>query len=226
MGHLVAIIHAYTNKQEQKMSQVTTAQNNSTATAVNAMSTAINNMNMSDSKFAADLLKNFNRTGHLSPKQLYWVVALTARAVTKPAAAVNMQVNFAPIAALFARASTKIKRIKIRLQTVSAQPVAFSRAGPLSKYTGQILITDGQSFGQNKFFGRIDTSGNFFATAATTSEVQDLIRAFAANPAGVASSYGHLTHECCFCSRGLTDQRSTQVGYGPVCADNFGLAWG
>lgn len=35
-----------------------------------------------------------------------------------------------------------------------------------------------------------------------------------------------VTGHCCFCSLPLTDERSTAVGYGKVCADHFGLSWG
>jgi hypothetical protein len=41
-----------------------------------------------------------------------------------------------------------------------------------------------------------------------------------------ASNIGHLTSHCCFCSLELTDGRSIDVGYGPVCAANQGLPWG
>ena len=52
------------------------------------------------------------------------------------------------------------------------------------------------------------------------------LKAFAADPETVAAQYGSLTGNCCFCGRKLTDDRSTNVGYGPVCADKFGLNWG
>lgn len=48
----------------------------------------------------------------------------------------------------------------------------------------------------------------------------------AVDPEGTAAAYGHLTGACCFCRRALSDERSVSVGYGPVCADHFGLAWG
>ncbi len=44
--------------------------------------------------------------------------------------------------------------------------------------------------------------------------------------AEAAAAIGHLTHHCCFCSLELTDGRSIDVGYGPVCASNNGLPWG
>lgn len=41
-----------------------------------------------------------------------------------------------------------------------------------------------------------------------------------------AATFGHETHKCVVCWRKLTDERSTSVGYGPVCADNQGWSWG
>jgi hypothetical protein len=41
-----------------------------------------------------------------------------------------------------------------------------------------------------------------------------------------AAEFGHVTGQCVFCSRLLTDERSLAVGYGPVCASKNGLAWG
>src|SRR6185436_1560785 len=41
-----------------------------------------------------------------------------------------------------------------------------------------------------------------------------------------AVAHGHTTGNCSFCARDLTDPRSTSVGYGPICAQHFGLPWG
>ena len=46
-----------------------------------------------------------------------------------------------------------------------------------------------------------------------------------ANPTEAAKVSGKLTNQCCFCNRALTDERSVIHGYGPVCAQNFGLPW-
>ena len=104
--------------------------------------------------------------------------------------------------------------------------IVFSRAGAASKYAGQIMITDGKPFGENKFFGRIDTDGSFYATRSAGAGVMSLVQDFACDPAGTAGKYGRLTGGCSFCKQGLTDERSLKVGYGPVCAKHFGLAWG
>lgn len=41
-----------------------------------------------------------------------------------------------------------------------------------------------------------------------------------------AAAYGHKNSECVFCGISLEDSRSTEVGYGPTCAENNGLPWG
>jgi hypothetical protein len=42
----------------------------------------------------------------------------------------------------------------------------------------------------------------------------------------VVISTGHATSTCSFCQRLLSDERSLAMGYGPICAQNFGLPWG
>jgi hypothetical protein len=44
--------------------------------------------------------------------------------------------------------------------------------------------------------------------------------------AEIASHYGHASTQCCFCSRSLTKGESTTMGYGPDCANKYGLPWG
>lgn len=41
-----------------------------------------------------------------------------------------------------------------------------------------------------------------------------------------AAKFGQLYGTCCYCWRELTDERSIEAGYGPVCAENRGLPWG
>ena len=91
-------------------------------------------------------------------------------------------------------------------------------------------MTDGKAFGNNTWYGRVDTAGKFEMSpkvdTQTASAIVALLVNFATNPAKVASLYGKHTGHCCFCARTLTDARSVSVGYGPICADKFGLPWG
>jgi hypothetical protein len=195
--------------------------------AVDALAAVVAKLGQRDQEFAGSLISGFNRFGRLSDKQMPWVDTLTQRATApKPTPVVTEKLNFQPIQDLFDKAAQKLKRVKIKLQAPNGQAVTFNRAGAMSKYAGQVMVTDGQPFGQNKFFGRIDVNGDFFATRVADAPVMELVKEFANDPAGTAGRYGRLTGGCSFCNHPLKDERSTEVGYGPVCAKNFGLAWG
>lgn len=191
---------------------------------VQALRDAMSAMSARDAEFAGSLVSNFYRFGRLSDKQLAWVDTLTQRVTNPaPAPAPAVQVNVQRIQDMFDRAGKTLKRIKVKLQSVEGQPVAFGRAGPASKYAGQILVTDGGPFGANKYFGRIDVNGDFHATRQANADVVALVQEFAAEPEATAGKYGRLTGACSFCNHSLKDARSTQLGYGPVCAQRFGL---
>lgn len=192
---------------------------------VDALIAVVDKLGRNDAGFAQSLAGNLRTWGRLSDKQLQWVDTLTQRA-SAPAPAPTQQVNVQKIQDLFALAAQKLRRVKVALQAASGQRVVFTKAGPMSKYAGQILITDGGPFGANKFFGRIDANGDFFATRTADKDVQALVTEFADSPAETAGRYGRLTGGCSFCNHKLDDNRSLEVGYGPVCAKRFGLVWG
>ncbi|RYD54475.1 MAG: hypothetical protein EOP83_22100 [Verrucomicrobiaceae bacterium] len=79
------------------------------------------------------------------------------------------------------------------------------------------------------WLGRILKSGDFEISPRTKDEAREIVvglREFAANPETGAKKSARLTGRCCFCNGFLKDERSTNAGYGPVCASHFGLAWG
>jgi uncharacterized protein DUF6011 len=84
---------------------------------------------------------------------------------------------------------------------------------------------------------RIRLSGSGFAGAHISSggtlsafdrweTVVEALREVVSDPEGYASSFGHVTGQCTFCGRKLTDARSYSVGYGRDCAERFALRWG
>lgn len=126
----------------------------------------------------------------------------------------------------------RLKHPKVCLQTAAGDPVVLYRAGEKSKYPGSICITDGKPYGEGRWYGRIlATSGEWqlppsWSLNDVPADVAIVVTALAAAPAETAAAHGHLTGRCCFCSRKLDDERSTQVGYGPVCAGHYQLPWG
>ena len=183
-----------------------------------------------DAEFAASLTSQFRKKKSLSDKQLYWVNVLIERAVGGEPEPAKVDIgNFGGMISLFQKAKEHLKFPKVRLQTADGEPVCLGVAGPNARKPGTINITDGEKYGQNQWFGRILTDGNWEQPKHVGPEfkaVERVLKKFAEDPAGVAAEYGKLTGNCCFCNKGLSDEKSTEVGYGPVCAKNFGLPWG
>ena len=169
-------------------------------------------------RFASDLL---NRR-HLSGPQMAWVHKLVVDA-GKPTVAVDA--DFSGVIALFDKANAHLKYPKIALD-VDGVEVKLQRCGERSSHPGCVNVTDGGGYGNSRWYGRIERDGSLTSGRALTDEVRALLINLAKDPAHIAAEYGKRTGNCCFCCRALTDERSVSVGYGPVCAQSYGLPWG
>jgi len=105
---------------------------------------------------------------------------------------------------------------------IQGRTVRLSRCGEKSRAPGAVNVTDGGKYPHNQFFGRIQRDGS---CTITDSIVRDFLVDFATDPETKAAEYGHKSGACCFCHRKLDDARSTEVGYGPVCAKRYGMRW-
>ncbi len=128
------------------------------------------------------------------------------------------------IFAMFENAKGKLKHPAIRLATEN-QHLHLSLAGAASKNAGCVYVKQASGFDAD-YYGKISPDGQFMKVRSCPATVEPLLQAFANDPEGIATKYGRLTGCCSFCGRKLTDKRSTMVGYGPTCADKFGMAWG
>jgi hypothetical protein len=196
-----------------------------------------------DRTFAASLCNQFwRKDGELSPKQTEWVGKLLDRAntpVPPPTAAQPAQRigDLGGILALFARAQGHLKYPAIVLLH---DPVVVSTdkmlritvAGEQARYPGTLNVTSFEKvYGDKRaFYGRVKLDGSYepydTVSADLTTQIATALRLLAADPARTAAEHGRLTGRCCFCNIALEDERSTAVGYGPICARHFGLAWG
>jgi len=98
--------------------------------------------------------------------------------------------------------------------------VRMYRAGQKSSRPGSVAVTDADG---DDFWGRIRRDGTFRARDAAPDWLQYVLEDFEARPEDVAREEGQATGACCFCNTKLTEEGSVRVGYGPVCAQNFGL---
>lgn len=186
-----------------------------------------------DKNFCNDLINGkygFHKRGYLSEKQIVWIETFYKRSMgieDKPK--VESVGELHGLVDLFTEALGKLKYPKIKL-VVKDEPLRLSLAGPKSKYHGHIMITDGKPYGENKWYGTVSPSGTWTPSKAVTPELRSIIArtltAFANDPKHAAMTYGHMSSNCCFCNKQLDTKESVAAGYGPVCADNYGLPWG
>jgi hypothetical protein len=191
--------------------------------AITTLRANLQNLSPGDLKFAGSLLS----FPQLSDKQAIWVKKLAVRAlhpeVTEKAKALADASKMQGVIALFEKAATHLKFPAVILSDKTIGEIKLFRAGARAKIPGSVTVVGKES---KEWIGRIKLDGVFEFKAPPPETLIRLLEKFAAKPAEIASEYGKLTGRCCFCYKGLTDQRSTDVGYGPICAEHYHLPWG
>jgi len=178
-----------------------------------------------------------------SPKQMACVQKIIAQthayhAKTNAAVAVPPAVetvDITKVMAMFSNARQHLKRPKITL--LLDNPTGFA-AGTVSRHARKVR------FSLNEFRGRLYMNGDTYgltygwinignhelvlrqAGNDAKTELMDLLKVFCAEPEKTAILHGKLTGNCCFCSLPLSDPRSLNMGYGPICAEHWHLPWG
>lgn len=189
----------------------------------------LNKVATKDQDFVQSLLKQHSKyNGNLTPKQWHWVKKIHDGIVSPelPMPKKLLEVgDMAGVQALFAKAKEHLKFPTVVLMTQGGTEIRLSVAGEKAKHPGTVNVVN---LHMKEWYGRIHLDGKWEVSnrCPPPSDLWVLLVAFANQPAKVAASFGHLTGRCCFCNSGLTDERSTSVGYGPVCAKNWGLEWG
>lgn len=184
----------------------------------------------SSRSFAADLVRKAPRG--LSEKQLFWVNKLAEQALTPAPTVTPIAVGtMTGVIALFDRAKTHLKFPAIILSCPGFGDVLrINVAGPSAKFPGSLNVVSNERYdGRRKWFGRVQRNGAYEPSpreSASAAVIAARLTEFAADPARVAAEHGRLTGRCCFCNLPLSDERSTNVGYGKICAGRYGLAWG
>jgi hypothetical protein len=188
-----------------------------------------------DKAFAASLVSYGTKHHKLTEKQAYYARGLI-RVVCDPQATPSTTPptenlgSMAKVIEMFEIAKSKgLKYPKLHLKLEGGQKVVLALTGPKSKAPGCVNVTDGGKYGNNVWYGRITPDGVLQAPHNKPQHfdlVKSMLRAFAKDPQGYADMHGKLHGHCMFCGKELTAEESTEVGYGPVCASNWGLPWG
>jgi hypothetical protein len=189
---------------------------------IHSLENAIPFLSLKDKEFAASLINGCRQWGRFSDRQLPWVHKLIDRAY-QPAPAKAEKLDLTAITAMFDHAKGRgLKRMKIRFENEEGRRFAVSPAQASSKNAGMLYVKNGDTY-----LGKITQDGEFKGAYGLDNDAVAQAHAalieFNRDPAGKAKAYGKLTSTCCFCGLGLEDPRSVMSGYGPICAENYGL---
>lgn len=192
------------------------------------LSSVLPKLSPKDRTFAESLIANASRYGSPTDKQAHWMKELYLRAIgggqqqtqQKPGVEIG---STDAIMAMFDKAAAKLKKPAIKLATADV----IIKVKPARKAPGTLYVTEAYS---DVYLGKV-ADGRFVSardsrSGTDTTALVSLLRDFAADPAKVAGKSGRLMGKCSFCRKTLTDPRSTSVGYGPDCAQHYGLPWG
>lgn len=132
------------------------------------------------------------------------------------------------ITELFKKSAENLKWPRIVFPLPNGGRIQFSLAGPNAKFPGTLNITDGGSYENNTFFGRVlkDNTINWARYGDWSETTKEQIRKLVNEPINECKVYGQQHSWCCFCGTEITSKSSLAVGYGPICAENWGLPWG
>ena len=163
--------------------------------------------------FARSILGAFEQR-RASPDQRAWIHILVLQHHGKDAPKATTTIPFDGVSLLFSVALRSLKAPRVRLDGMVV------RVG----YKGHIVAIR-TADGARKFLGEVYDDGLLHVLDCATPAELDLLRAFAEEPLRLAKIYGDRTGNCCFCGLFLTTAESVGSGYGPICADKWGLPW-
>ncbi len=174
------------------------------------------------SAFARSLVDQAARGRRLSDTQVAWTHKLAVDA-TRPSEA-QFELELGNVFNLFITAGASALRFpKIRLVTMNRTPVVLAWKTDKAKGGMTVMIN-----GEGEKFLRYGMIRNGFLTPGRdmNDQVRDLLLQLDDSPRETIAAYGKLLGRCSFCRLELSDPRSTAVGYGEICANNYGLPWG
>lgn len=192
-------------------------------------------LNPRDCDFALSLCQQFQNKGKLSDKQIPWVFTLLERAEAADGTLGTMAPKKATHGAIELGDVSKIfESFKKALDNDIAKPsIRFMVGDDKMRMTWspkweKISVVQAADFGERIWLGAFDSEGHF--TTTTKRKLPDglveKLQEFAANPSAAGKATGQRMRWCCFCSSTLTTTDSLYYGYGPICAEKWGLEWG
>lgn len=162
----------------------------------------------------SDFARSLLTQRFLSPTQAAWVHRLATERAAEHATPVDHSVpDFTRVVAMLRHASAAQKRFP-RITLPDGVTVTLGRGAVFVRAQSATIARIGVET------GRVEWRSNQYPAFA------DALRNLAEHPEQVLAQHGVATGKCCYCGRALSTAESRSVGYGPICAGNYGLPWG
>src|SRR5882672_1503605 len=126
---------------------------------------------------------------------------------------------------LFDTAATRIKYPSIHFWRDIGE-IQFYLCGSQSRTPGFIRITNSQKYPNQEIYAEINQAGKGLFRKDTSANFKKEILRIIDDPIGESQLRGKKSGFCCYCGHVIETKESMAVGYGPICAANYGLPWG
>jgi len=139
-------------------------------------------------------------------------------------ATVDLGVDLTGLQKLFAGARANGKtNPKIKMALANGTVLEVYAAKSDSKNPGSIYVNVGP-----EYTGKVTPDGKFipYADRRLDDEALSMICEVVENPTQAGRLYGRKLKWCIFCGTQLDTNESQYYGYGPICAEKWGLEWG
>jgi hypothetical protein len=127
--------------------------------------------------------------------------------------------SLAPLVAFIKAAQERgLKRPSLRVLALDGTTELTISLTVKGRVPGSLAVVLG-----GRFVGCVRPDGMLTGALVLDAALQAHLVHVSADPAAAAKRYAVLKCRCSFCGLELTDAGSVEVGYGPVCARNWGL---
>lgn len=136
--------------------------------------------------------------------------------------------DFTSVVELFDRAFESGRKYPKLFFAVGTQRFQLHRTGS-GRFPGSIFMkVGGTAIGRIHRDGKVEIMSRGWDTLTDDDRQVVLLTLLSLQTDVVTagSVHGHKHGWCCFCGRELETDASLTVGYGPICADRYGLPWG
>jgi hypothetical protein len=160
-------------------------------------------------QFAGSLLSSISDYGSLTERQKAAADSMHAKHIAKQTAqAAEPQIDTVDLTDIPA-GYYAVPNGETRLK------VAIRKPGKNSKWHGSIFVDDGAEYGNRENYGRQMPGKQY------EGKIIEQLQAIAADPLEAMKAYGNLVGVCGACGRKLEDEKSIELGIGPVCLEKF-----